>query len=73
METTLSTGTQKFKLNEVKRVIKGVTDAGISVGEIRFRPDGSFGIVPGAPKSPEDADEADLDAELAAFEARTRG
>jgi hypothetical protein len=68
----MSSSPQRFRLTEVRRAIQAAREAGI-VGRPRFDFNrGTLEIIPDIPdRGP--SHESDLDAELAAFEARSGG
>jgi len=61
--------TARFRQSDVTRAVRAAKKAGVEVRSIEIMPDGRISIVAGPPVAPED----DLDAELAAHEARHNG
>ncbi len=61
--------TARFRQADVTRAVRAAKKAGIEVRAVEIMPDGRISIVAGPPVAPAD----DLDAELAALEARIDG
>jgi hypothetical protein len=55
-----------FRVSDLRRAIKTTRAAGLEIGRVEIDRDGKIVVVPGKPP----ANDNDLDAELAAFEAK---
>ena len=50
----MSSGKYRFVESEIRRAIKATQNAGLEVGRIEIKPDGSVSIVPGTPDTTKD-------------------
>jgi hypothetical protein len=67
----MSRGRQTFKQADMTKAVKAAVRAGLTVGRVEISPDGRIVVIAGAPGLEQDG--ADLDRELADFEARHHG
>jgi hypothetical protein len=57
----MSKGPSDFKMTNVKRAIVGVEMAGITIGSIEVKPDGTVSIIPQGKEKPAAGNEWDQD------------